>query len=79
MIANSAELHRIKGTRPAVELAMESLGVEVELTEWFEATPHLPRGTFRAVLYVNENLTPEAPGAAQRYALHPATPSHRQR
>ena len=61
VIANSAELHRIKGTRPAVELAMESLGVEVELTEWFEATPHLPRGTFRAVLYVNENLTPEAP------------------
>lgn len=61
VIANSAELHRIKGTRPAVELAMESLGVSVELTEWFEATPNLPRGTFSAVLYVNENLTPEAP------------------
>lgn len=61
VISNSAELHRIKGTRPAVELAMESLGVSVELTEWFEATPNLPRGTFSAVLYVNENLTPEAP------------------
>ncbi|RUR46204.1 phage tail protein I [Vreelandella populi] len=61
VIANSAELHRIKGTRPAVELAMETLGVSVELTEWFEATPNLPRGTFSAVLYVNENLTPEAP------------------
>lgn len=61
VIANSAELHRIKGTRPAVELAMESLGVEVELTEWFEATPYLPRGTFSTLLWVNENLTPEAP------------------
>ncbi|MGO2147504.1 phage tail protein I [Halomonas sp.] len=61
VISNSAELHRIKGTRPAVELAMESLGVSVELTEWYEASPPLPRGTFSAVLYVNENLTPEAP------------------
>ena len=61
VIANSAELHRIKGTRPAVELAMASLGVSVELTEWFEASPPLPRGTFSTVLYVNENLNPEAP------------------
>lgn len=61
VIANSAHLHRIKGTRPAVELAMQSLGVKVEMKEWFETSPPLPRGTFSALLWVNENLTPEAP------------------
>lgn len=61
VIANSAQLHRIKGTRPAVELAMESLGVTVEMKEWFETSPPLPRGTFSALLWVNDNLTPDAP------------------
>ncbi|MGM0985426.1 MAG: phage tail protein I [Pseudomonadota bacterium] len=61
VIAASAKVHRIKGTRLAVDRALEAMGVEVQITEWFEAEPHLPRGTFEAVLYVNDNLTPNEP------------------
>lgn len=61
VIASSVDLHRIKGTRTAIDVAMAALGVDVELTEWFEAEPPLPRGTFSTILYVNENLTPNQP------------------
>lgn len=61
VIAASFAVHRIKGTRLAVDRALEAMGVDVEITEWFETTPHLPRGTFEALLYVNNNLTPNAP------------------
>lgn len=61
VIAASFQVHRIKGTRLAVDRALEAMGVDIEITEWFETTPHLPRGTFDALLYVNDNLTPNAP------------------
>lgn len=58
VIAASFDVHRIKGTRLAVDRALKAMGVDVEITEWFELDPPLPRGTFSAVLYVNNNLTP---------------------
>lgn len=61
VIAASFDVHRMKGTRTAIDRALDAMGVNVKLTEWFEATPNLPRGTFDALLYVNENLTPNAP------------------
>ncbi|MBB3141213.1 phage tail protein I [Halomonas organivorans] len=61
VIAASFEVHRIKGTRLAVDRALAAMGIDVEITEWFEAEPMLPRGTFEAVLYVNDNLTPDEP------------------
>lgn len=61
VIAAAFDVHRTKGTRTAIDRALAALGVDVELTEWFEATPNLERGTFDALLYVNENLTPDAP------------------
>lgn len=60
-IAESFAVHRMKGTRTAIDRALAAMGVDVELTEWFETSPNLPRGTFDALLYVNENLTPSAP------------------
>lgn len=36
VVAASPQLHRIKGTRAAIELALESLGQVFDLTEWWE-------------------------------------------
>lgn len=58
VVAASLGLHRIKGTRPAVVQALQSLGVEAELTEWFEASPAEQPGTFSLIAWANENLTP---------------------
>lgn len=62
VVASSLDVHRIKGTRPAVERALSALGVTVELTEWFEADPPQPPGTFNMVAWANENITPEQSG-----------------
>lgn len=46
VVAASLRLHRVKGTRPAVALALDTQGVEATIVEWFEADPPRPRGTF---------------------------------
>lgn len=45
VIRRSIEVHRLKGTRKAVEIALDALGVHIDLAEWFEygGEPH----TFR--------------------------------
>lgn len=62
VVAASLPLHRIKGTRPAVEQALEALGVVADLTEWFEADPPREPGTFDLIAWANENLTPDVVG-----------------
>jgi phage tail P2-like protein len=57
VVAGSLDLHRIKGTRPAVLKALESIGLNVELTEWFEASPKAQPGTFSLVAWANSNLS----------------------
>lgn len=61
VIGAAFNVHRVKGTRSAIDRALAALGVDVTITEWFEATPNLARGTFDATLYVNDNLTPDEP------------------
>lgn len=54
-VANSLDLHRIKGTRPAVELAIESLGLEYRLLEWFQESPKSEPGTFKLDVYIEDD------------------------
>lgn len=54
-VANSLDLHRIKGTRPAVELAIESLGLEYRLLEWFQESPKAEPGTFKLDVYIEDD------------------------
>lgn len=55
VIAESFAVHRIKGTRLAVEKALAAMGIKVTLTEWFEQQPTTRPGTFRARLHLNDN------------------------
>lgn len=54
-VANSLDLHRIKGSRPAVELAIESLGLEYRLLEWFQESPKAEPGTFKLDVYIEDD------------------------
>jgi len=44
-IADSPYYHRIKGTRLAVEMALDLAGRPYDIVEWFEAVPTRRRGT----------------------------------
>ncbi|MDE1464786.1 phage tail protein I [Spartinivicinus poritis] len=46
VIANSIEVHEIKGTRRALEKALAALDFDIEVKEWFEKKPPGKRGTF---------------------------------
>lgn len=46
VVASSLDVHRIKGTRPAVEQGLRDLGLDAELVEWFESEPPRQPGTF---------------------------------
>jgi len=58
VVANSLNVHRIKGTRPAVEKALSDLGVSTDLVEWFDKVPAGEPGTFEVTAWANENITP---------------------
>ena len=50
-IAAAPEVHRLKGTRKAVRLALTALGADASLVEWWEAEPEGPRGTFTVTVW----------------------------
>ncbi len=58
LIAESIRIHRTKGTVSAIERVLSALGVDAELTEWFEnnGAPH----TFQLLAWANANLVPDA-------------------
>lgn len=56
MIRSSLLLHKIKGTKGAIKRALEILGVEVKITEWWEVNPQLTPHTFQLIAYLNENF-----------------------
>ncbi|QIZ02628.1 putative tail fiber protein [Aeromonas phage AhyVDH1] len=54
VVASSLDIHRIRGTRPAVEKALESLDVRCEIVEWFERPDlNMEAGTFRVTAHVS--------------------------
>ncbi|MGL5488710.1 MAG: phage tail protein I [Shewanella sp.] len=64
VVASALDIHRIRGTRPAVEMALESVDVRCEIVEWFEKPElNMQPGHFQVTAYVstdNRNrVTPE--------------------
>lgn len=56
VVANAPYIHSIKGTRRAIEMALDDIDAQAFITEWFEETPRGVPGTFRVdVLYEHEN------------------------
>ncbi|MGL4508248.1 MAG: phage tail protein I [Aeromonas sobria] len=54
VVADSLDIHRIRGTRPAIEKALSSLDVRCEMVEWFEQPDlNMEPGTFRVTAHVS--------------------------
>ena len=60
VIAASPEVHRLKGTRGAVERAVAAFEANVAITEWWEQEPIGARGTFN-VTTIQENCGDVSP------------------
>ena len=56
-IAASPEIHRRKGTRRAIERALDRLGLSYDITEWFDVTPPARRGTFKVFVDADSRST----------------------
>ncbi|MCO8161989.1 phage tail protein I [Pseudomonas sp. 21LCFQ010] len=54
VVANSVQIHRLKGTVGAVERAMESLGHETRLIEWWQMQPPGEPHTFTAEIDIDD-------------------------
>ncbi|MFD2178523.1 phage tail protein I [Veronia pacifica] len=61
VVANSLNLHRIKGTRPAIERALDDLGLHAELEEWWQCQPQKAPYTFHIRTWVNDNRPASGP------------------
>ncbi|PRP72446.1 phage tail protein I [Chromobacterium amazonense] len=61
LIKRAIELHRYKGTRWAMSEVFRVLGVQVELTEWWQKKPTAQAHTFDLTAWVNDNLMPGEP------------------
>jgi phage tail P2-like protein len=72
IVAQSLDLHRIKGTRRAVDLAVAGFGLNVRITEWFEAVPEMPRGTFRVDIYSADQPVSEGLSTQLKTAIESA-------
>lgn len=68
LIAQSIALHRIKGTRAAVQQALAHMGVRAQIVEWFEQSPVGQPFTFVLTASVTAQAPDAGPLDAQRIA-----------
>lgn len=76
-IADSPAYHRRKGTRLAVEQALDLLGRPYTLTEWWQRVPEGRRGTARVFLTVDRLSDAPAVVARARRLVSAAKPKSR--
>lgn len=56
MIKNSISLHQIKGTKRAIQKALDIIGVAGEIVEWWELNPRMTPHSFNITAYLNDNI-----------------------
>lgn len=62
VIADAFDVHRYKGTPYSVQKALDSLGVQTDILEWWEAGGSGQRGTMTVSALLNENITGSGEG-----------------
>jgi phage tail P2-like protein len=60
MVANAIEIHKYKGTVGGFEKALEVIGINIELVEWFNQDPIGRPGTIELTLHLGDNFDPNA-------------------
>lgn len=62
VIADAFDVHRYKGTPYAVQKAVDSLGVQTDILEWWEPDGSGQRGTMTVSALLNENIAGNGEG-----------------
>lgn len=61
VIDAAEQIHIYKGTLYAVEVALKTLKIEADITEWWQSEPEGERGTFDVTAYAEETLYNDGP------------------
>ncbi|USQ97242.1 phage tail protein I [Caulobacter sp. RL271] len=78
VIAAAPATHRAKGTVRAVRLALQALGIDFDLDEWWQMAPEGRRGTFRVTAWADGSPLIDLPLiVALRQAIRGAKPKSR--
>lgn len=62
VVADAFEVHRYKGTPYSVQKALDSLGVQIDIFEWWEPAGSGQPGTMTVSALLNENITGSGEG-----------------
>lgn len=62
VVADAFEVHRYKGTPYSVQKALDSLGVQIDIFEWWESSGSGQPGTMTVSALLNENITGSGDG-----------------
>lgn len=62
VIADSFQVHQHKGTPFAIQVALDSLGIESQIIEWWEKNGSGVRGTAKLTALLNDNITESGEG-----------------
>ena len=62
VIADAFDVHRYKGTPYSVQKALDSLGVQTDILEWWEPAGSGQRGTMTVSALLNENIAGSGEG-----------------
>lgn len=62
VVADAFEVHRYKGTPYSVQKALDSLGVQIDIFEWWETSGSGQPGTMTVSALLNENITGSGEG-----------------
>lgn len=79
VIKASRSVHERKGTIGALQLAMDAMGLQIEVTEWWQETPPAIPFTFRCLITVDQDPIPSAAAFGQVVAVANATKNLRSR
>lgn len=61
IVAASPEVHRLKGTRRAVQVALDALHIKATIKEWWQKAPQGQPYTFHVRAFASARFTPGAP------------------
>lgn len=73
LIAEAPAINARRGFVDGIERGLQAIGLKMEITLWHEMDPPGPPGTFRAVLWVNNNRALTSDAIADSIAMVAAT------
>ena len=56
LLKDAKKIKAMLGYRPAITNGLKALGIDIQITEWWQAVPQATRGTFEVMCWINEQI-----------------------